>query len=359
MKIIHKYMLKELLLNFFIILIFLNIILFMHKFLQLTRTVLIKGADVIDIFWIFVYLQPSLMILTIPMAFIISVFLVIGRTMTDNEMITIKASGMSFWNISKPMLLVAVAGFIISLSFSLYLAPSGLRAFKTFFYKVIAGKAALSFETGTFSKTFKDTVIFVNEKVSEEKLKGIFIYRQLKDRQPFVTVAKEAIFDPKPEERLILLRLRDAIFHSTGSHDTSTSGNFKKYTLALTSEAESDEKSKMDEIPLKELWNKREDYVFSTELHKRFSLPFTCIIFGLLAPPLALLTGKTGKIGGIFISFFVWILYYLLFSIGGGISSTGKISPLLGVWGPDFFFSIIGVWLFLKAQFEGQLRIRK
>ena len=359
MKIIHRYMLKELLLNFFLILVFLNIILFMHKFLQLTRTVLIKGADVLDIFWIFIYLQSSLMLLTIPMAFIISVFLVFGRMMTDNEMITIRASGMSFWNISKPLFLIAIFSFIISVFLSLYVAPSGLRAFKTFFYKVIAGKAALSFETGTFSKTFRDTVIFINKKVSEEKLKGIFIYRELKDKQSFVTVAKEAIFDPKPDERLILLRLHDAIFHSTGSDDSSTSGNFKKYTLALTSEAEGDEKSKLDEAPMTELWNKRDDQAYSTELHKRFSLPFVCIIFGLLAPPLALLTGKTGKIGGIFISFFIWILYYLLFSIGGGISSAGKISPILGVWGPDFLFGILGIWLSLKAQFEGQLRIRK
>src|SRR3990172_9460486 len=137
MMIVHRYMGKELLLNFLVILIFLNIILFMHKFLQLTRMVLIKGADLGDIFWRFVYLQPSLMLLTIPMAFIISVFLVFGRMLTDNEMVAIRASGMSFWNISKPIFIIAVFGLVASMFFSLYFAPSGLRAFKTLFYKVI------------------------------------------------------------------------------------------------------------------------------------------------------------------------------------------------------------------------------
>jgi len=359
MMIVHRYMVKELLLNFLVILIFLNIILFMNKFLQLTRMVLIKGADVVDIFWIFLYLQPSLMLLTIPMAFIISVFLVFGRMLTDNEMVAIRASGMSFWNISKPIFIIAVFGLAVSVFFSLYLAPSGLRAFKTLFYKVIAGKAALSFESGTFSKTFKDTVIFVNQKVSDEKLEGVFIYREMKDRQPMVTVAKEAVFMPKPEERLILLSLNDAVFHSTGTDNTSTSGIFKKYTLALTSADEQDENAKLDEIALTELWHNRDDQAYYTEIHRRLSLPFVCIIFAFLAPSLALLTGKTGKVGGIFISFFIWILYYLLFSIGGGISSTGSLAPAFGVWGPNLLFGILGVGLFLKAQYEGQMRIRK
>src|SRR3990172_2580351 len=114
---IHRVLFKELLINFLLIVSFFSAILFIQRVLRLTRLVLIRGADVYDLFQIFLFLQPSLLLLTIPMSLIVSIFLVLGRMLTDNEMIVIRSSGLSFGNITKPVILFALLLCVLSFFF--------------------------------------------------------------------------------------------------------------------------------------------------------------------------------------------------------------------------------------------------
>ena len=346
---IHRVIFKELLLNFLLIISFLNIILFIQRVLKLTRLVLIKGADINDLFRIFIYLQPSLLLLTIPMTLIVSIFLVIGRLMTDNEMIVLRTSGMSFGTISRPIIYFAFFICVLSFFFSLYLAPQGLQAFNQILYKVIAGKAAIVFEEGTFSTTFKDTVIFIDKKVDDNHFKGVFINRKEGKAKSMTIIAAEAVFESRPDESKIMLTLQDGIIHTLGKERASTEMSFKRYTLNLTLGRSDDQNKPLEEILFLELWRKRTNRTYLIELHKRLTLPLTCLIFAFLAPPLALKTGKTGKLGGVAISLIIVLVYYLLFMFGGSLSESESIPFFISAWGPNIIFSALALWLFLKT----------
>jgi lipopolysaccharide export system permease protein len=347
---IHQVIFKELALNFIVIISFLNIILFIQRLLRLTRLVLIKGADINDLFWIFLFLQPTLLLVTIPMGLIIAIFLVFGRMLTDNEMIVIRAGGMSFGAISKPFIFFAFLLCALSFFFSLYLVPRGLQAFNKTLYRVIAGKAAVVFEEGTFSTTFKDTVIFINKKIDDNHFKGVFINRKQKEDKSMTIIATEAVFESNPEEGKIMLTLNDGIIHTLGKKYSSTEMSFKKYTLALTLGLEKDEKQSLEEIHFSELWEKRANRAYLIELNRRFSFPLTCLIFAFLAPPLALKTGKTGKLGGIAVSLIIVGAYYFLYMFGGSLSESDKFPLVISSWGPNIIFSVIALWLFLKTH---------
>jgi lipopolysaccharide export LptBFGC system permease protein LptF len=47
----------------------------MEKFVRLTKLVMGKGAEFIDIAKVFMYLQPSIFLLAVPIAILIAVFL--------------------------------------------------------------------------------------------------------------------------------------------------------------------------------------------------------------------------------------------------------------------------------------------
>ncbi|MBI5026306.1 MAG: LPS export ABC transporter permease LptF [Nitrospirae bacterium] len=364
--IIQRSILKELLINFSLILFLLTFMLFMEKLLRLTRLVMGKGAGLLDILKIFIYLQPSILLLTIPMAILISVFLTYGRMMADSEMVVLKGSGMSFWAISKPAFIISLAGFLISITFSLYLLPKSVQSFRQAIFEVVARKAAMVLEEGTFSTAFKGTVIFIKEIPSQDKLKGIFIYKEEdssggeQDRkEPIVIVAKEGTLLSRPQESLIELSMTDGIMHTFGKK-TSSEVTFSRYNLVLMFTPEPSKEKKVSEMEIIELWMGRKDNVlWNVELHRRFAIPFACLIFGFLGPALSLKTGKTGRLGGFSLGLFTLVLYYLMLILGEGLAKAGKVPASVSVWGPNLFFGVVAFLSFFRAHSERPLLSRK
>src|SRR4030067_1827542 len=153
--IIHRAIFKELFINFLNVISFLSFVLFMEKFVRLTRLILGRGVELIDIVKVFLFLQPSILLLAIPMAILIAVFLTYGRMTTDNEVIVLKGSGMSFWSLSKPAIIFSAAGFIILFFINIYLLPRSVHSFKETLYETILKKASMAVEEETFSRVFK------------------------------------------------------------------------------------------------------------------------------------------------------------------------------------------------------------
>ncbi|MEK6527778.1 MAG: LPS export ABC transporter permease LptF [Nitrospirota bacterium] len=347
--IIHRSMFKELLLSFSIVILFLSFILFMEKFVRLTAIVMGKGAEVMDIVKVFLYLQPSILLLSIPMAILIAVFLTYGRMSTDNEVIVLKGSGMSFWSLSKPAIMLSIAGFLILSFISIYLLPASMNSFKKTLYETIAKKASMTVEEETFSTVFKGTVIYVKEMAPNERFKGIFIYREGDTKEPLVILAKEGEIYSNPEEGVINLRMRNGKIH-TFSDKSSSEASFSKYDFVLTSIMEPERELKPSERGIIELWKGRRDSVlWMVELNRRLAIPFACLIFGFLGPALSTRIGKTGRLGGFSFSLAVLIFYYVLLIFGEGLAKAKKIPPIWGGWLPNVLFGAVAVFFFYMA----------
>jgi lipopolysaccharide export LptBFGC system permease protein LptF len=82
------------------------------------------------------------------------------------------------------------------------------------------------------------------------------------------------------------------------------------------------------------------------EIYKRFSFPFTCIIFVFLAMPFALINIKNPKSWSIFILILVIFCYYMILIMATAFVKKGILSPLIGAWLPNIIFTIIAMILF-------------
>ena len=261
----------------------------MEKFVRLTRLFMGKGADLADIAKLFFYIQPSLLLLSIPMAILITIFLTYGRMATDNETIVLKASGMSFLGISRAAIILSTACFVFLLFVSLYLLPRGTQSFKHTLHETIVKKASLTFEEGTFSDVFKDTVIYVKDMHAKDKFRGIFVYQEgdgsMKD--PVAIVAENGEIISNVEEGLVTISMNNGLVH-TFADNRSTEISFEKYDFLLATGVETMAQSKPDEVKTMELWKTYNDNISSAvELQRRFALPFACLIFGMLGPALS------------------------------------------------------------------------
>ncbi|RJQ14692.1 MAG: LPS export ABC transporter permease LptF [Nitrospiraceae bacterium] len=349
--IIHKTIFRELLANTVVIIVSLSVILFMEKFVRLTRLFMGKGADLADIVRIFVYLQPSILLLSIPMSILIAIFLTYGRMGTDSETVVLKASGMSFFGISGPAIVLSAALCIVLLFISLYLLPRGMHAFKKTLYETIVRKASMTFEEESFSDVFKGTVIYVKDIPSSGEFRGIFVYRDADNsvKAPLTIVSESGTITSSAEEGLIKLTMNNGLIHSY-SGKSSSEITFNKYDLVLTSGLGAIDKTKPDEIRTSELWKGSSNLTaWGIELHRRIALPFACIIFGVLGPALSNRVGRIGRLGGFSLSLSLLVLYYLLLITGESVTKTGKIPALIGGWMPNVFFGALAILFFYRA----------
>jgi len=357
--IIHRSILKELFINSLLVVSFLSFLLFMERFVRMTRLVMGGGVEFGDILKVFLYLQPSILLLSIPMAILIAIFLTYGRITTDNEIIALKSGGMSFCSISKPAIMLSALGFITLLFVSLYLSPKGMHFFRQTLYGVIVKKASMGIEEETFSRVFKGTVIFVKEKPSKDRFRGIFIYMDAgpSAKYPIMIVARDGTIRPYPEEGLIEFNMHNGLIHISGDKGSSEI-TFTGYKLVLTSEIESKREKRLDEIGFLELWKgSGGNVLWQVELNRRLSIPFACLIFGLLGPALSTKIGKIGRVGSFSFSLSLLILYYLLLIFGEGLAKAGGLSPFLGMWGPNILFGVAACVFFYMAYRDMPLKV--
>jgi len=83
-------------------------------------------------------------------------------------------------------------------------------------------------------------------------------------------------------------------------------------------------------------------------IQQKMSLPFVCVVFGLVGATMGSIPGRTGSAKSFGISVIIIFGYYLFSFITGGLAQAGIFSPFLGAWFPNFLG--LGIGLFLLAR---------
>lgn len=357
LKIIHKTTLKELAATFLITIVFLNSIMMMEKLVRLSRVLSGVGATVLDMAKIILYLQPQLLMLTIPMGMLLSTLLVYGRMNHDSEIIVLRASGMDFPKISYPVFILGAFCFLFSIAVSFYIGPKSSSKVRDTITTIITTRSALALEEGTFNSSFRDIVIIVKGKKSPGTLEDIFIYDNRQKDQARVLMAKQGTFVPQ-DGTSIMLVLSNGYINIMGGKAT-TELFFDRYNMVLSLDAsDSSTPRKMEYTPSELLKKGKEADSLKVkaglylELHRRFSLPAVCLLLALLGPPLSLIAGKSGKLGGLALGLFVFTAYYVLLMYGENLVIAGKLPHYLGAWMATGLLSIFSSFLFRKASLQ-------
>ena len=115
-NVLIKYLVKELLLYFFVAFLFFFMIFFCNQILLLAEEILKKRVPLKDVVRLIVYSLPMIIAQSSPFATLVGFLMCLGRMMSDNEILIIRASGQGYLTVAIP---VIVLGLIISLfSFS-------------------------------------------------------------------------------------------------------------------------------------------------------------------------------------------------------------------------------------------------
>jgi lipopolysaccharide export system permease protein len=365
-KIINRYIFKEIAFPFIIILLVLTFVLLMGKIMQIMDLVINKGVSVFSIAKIIVFLLPSFMLFTIPIALLIAILIAMGRLSADNEITAIKTSGISLMQIFYPVAIASLITFILAVFISYFLVPQSNFATKRLLFNIAQQNASIGIKEKVFNSDFKDFLIYAEKiPVNRNYMEGVIISDNRMIGEQNTILAKKAILVSDAESMTVKLKLEDGSIHTVSSdlkHYRKI--DFTSYEINLdlsTALANLNESSKTStEMTVSELLERMKKpgldkaavRELAIEVHKKFSIPLSCLFFGLLALPLGIRSHRSVKSRGFAVGLIVVASYYLLRIGGEALVETGYLSPEVGVWTPTLVFALVGTYLLYMANRE-------
>ncbi|WP_306534858.1 LPS export ABC transporter permease LptF [Geobacter sp.] len=364
-SILFRYIFKETAVPFLLGMAVFTFVLLMGRLLKLAEMVFAKGVPFLDVCRLILYMLPSFFLVSIPMAFLLAVLLAFGRLSSDSEITAIKASGISLGSLLAPVLTFGVLAYLATTFITVYALPWGNTSFKHFLYAVIETRAATTIKEKVFNDEFPGLVVYVDgyDDASHE-ISGILIHDERNPEEPVTIFASTGIIAASPEENNIRLHLKNGSIHRGIGASGYRLVEFNSYDLHINLR-QSTKKDQLDEedLTLRQLMvnrsNKQIDDRFrrdvSIELHKRFSLPFACIVFAVIGVPLGIQNQRSGRAGGFSAGIVILMLYYMLMSAGKTIAEKDILPPSLAVWLPNALFIAFGLYLLRLAAADRQI----
>jgi lipopolysaccharide export system permease protein len=365
-KIIYKYIFKEIAFPFLIILFILTFVLLMGKILQIMDLVINKGVSLFSIIKIIAFLMPSFMLFTIPIALLISILIAMGRLSADNEITALKTSGISLTQIYYPVAIASLITFLFTIFISYFLVPHSNFATKRLLFNIVQQNASIGIKEKVFNADFKDFLIYAEKvPVNKNYLEGVIVSDNRMINEQNTILAKKAYLVSDPESMTVKLKLENGSIHTVSSDlKNYRKIDFESYDINLnlsSALASFDESSKSStEMTMSELLENMKKpgleeaavRELAIEVHKKFSIPLSCIFFGIIALPLGIRSHRSVKSRGFAVGLLVVSVYYLLRIGGEALVETGYLPPEIGVWTPNAIFALLGIFLFYAANRE-------
>jgi len=369
MRIISRYIFREILTPFGVTLLVFTLIFLLGNLMQLIEMIVQKGVGLWDIIRLLSYTLPFLFVYIIPMSFFISILLGFLRLSSDNEVTALKASGIGFFQFLPPVLTLSLACYALTSFTAMVAQPWGEYSLKNLIFNIAVVQAKVTLKERVFNDQFKDLVFYIQKVSSEGEMEDVFIFDQRQKDVPQTIVAKKGWLIPNPRDRSLNLRLENGTIYNVSLGSKSAQNiNFKTYNLILPLEQmlstqEKRERSETELYP-RELKEKirqtspgeKKYYIYQIEYYKKFSLPFSCLVFGMIAFPLGLQSRLAGRSWAVVLGGTVFFIYYLILSLAFSLGEKGSLSPLIGLWLPNVIVGLMGGYLFWVTWKEKEIR---
>jgi lipopolysaccharide export system permease protein len=369
-KTMFFYIFREILHIFLISLLIFTIVLLMDKILRLIEWIVSRGASITLILKLLLYISPSFLVFTIPMALLVATLLSFGRLSSDNEVTAFKASGISLYQLYAPVGVFSVGAYLASALLVFYGLPWGNRGVYEVFFQMAQSKATLEIKERVFNDDFDGLILYVDKVPTYgEKLEGILIYDEREKGRYDTIFAREGFVANNPKTQEVMLKLVKGDIHRfEPNRNLFQKVQFESYDMKLelanAMKAFSGRKLKDKEISIEDMKARvarmrQKGLDTSTEemeIHKRYAIPFVCLIFGLMGVPLGVQPRRSGKSNGFLFSLLIILAYYVSLTASEIFVADHALPPLLAAWFPNFMFGALAIYLLIKAGRESPFK---
>ena len=359
------YLLKELSYILMLSLGILTFILVLSRLAKIADLVINKGVGLKDIFALIAFSIPPYLTFTLPMAFLLSVIVVLGRLSTENEILVLKASGVNLKWLFLPIASIGLIITICGLFNTNVLLPQSSSQFRETLINVIKKGISVDDKEGVFNDSVPGVVIYIDKvDTAKRSLSGIVVSDD-RDKNIKQTISASTGFvNIDPDTFDLYFMLDNGSLHRWEKlTDTYRNVTFQNYTFTMNLSSMVPGASVTRKLPYemdrKELkaalvktTNENDRYDLFLEIYKKIALPFSSLAFILLTIPLGVKRKVEGKFSGALYSLLLFIFYYVLMALTDGLGKHIHAPPVLVTFLPNAVIIGIGIYLLRNLNKE-------
>jgi|GEM_PF-33709 len=315
---------------------------------------------------------PYSLVFTIPWAFLTAILLVYGRMSADNEMVSIRMTGMPMWRICTPIFVMAVMLSGLCFYVNVDLAPSSKNQMKHLFYDVATDNPISLFQAGRVLDKMPGFRIYTGRRKGDDELENLQIIQLEGDTEKQYIRAKTAKLVRTPGKLDFDLELHDATFeqviagpdgtfqkvNSPQLGDTAITfplselkGKTERVNASMkdTSALWQEVKTRVDSatnLPM----DRKQRSISLTELNKRYSFSLACLTLALVGIPLGITAQRRETTVGFVLSLITAVVYIVFIFFADTQNSKPSMHPHLLMWLPNVVFMMIGGTLFYRLS---------
>ncbi len=362
MKTLPAYVVREHIFPFLMGTTIFTFLLIMDKIFTLSDLIVKYGISVFIVGKLLLYILPSTFAITIPMACLVAVMVAFSRLKNDQEIMAMKASGISMLSLVFRILIMGAGLTVIMIWFNNTILPQANFAYRNLYFNIISQRAAIVIREHVFVEDFDGYVFRVGDKnpiTGELRDVVVFVKGRAPDDPIRTLMAQQGRLITDDENRRVVLKLENGFMQIVPPDDPEAFSRIDFHTnfldldinRALADKNQNSGKSaremSMAEIreQIRQQKKKGENVNWlRVEYHKKSSIPFACLAFLLLGAPLGILAPRSGRYFAYFSGVLLIFLYYILLSLGETLGSKGSIPPFWAMWFPNFL--LIGTGLY-------------
>ncbi len=363
--ILDEYVLREFLQTFVMVLVTFVMLMLIFTFFELLSDIIHNRTPLVTVGEYLINLTPNMIYLITPLSVLIGVLVVFGIMNRNSELTAMKATGISLYRITVPVLAIAAVLSVSLFMFDeLYLPQANRR--QEALRNVIKGKPAETFEHPGRKW------IFGQQRPGQPN--RIFYYEYF---DPEIdTFGNVSIFELSPGSFTIAKR----IFASTAhwepglnmwvfedgwerTFDGSGTSSYEAFPVRTFSEISEQpayfkkEVRQSSEMNFGELAGYIHDLRqsgFNTvplrvQLNHKIAYPLITLVMAVLAIPFSISMGKRGSLSSIAIAIGVAVTYFVVSGFFEAMGNVSWLPAFLAAWSPDFLFGLAGAWLLLRT----------
>jgi lipopolysaccharide export system permease protein len=372
----------------------------------MAQEILTKRVPFYQVSLLILYSLPTVIAMSAPFASLVGTLMTVGRMTSDNEILVMLSSGLSYKTVFFPAILIGILISLLSFFTNDVLLPAGTVEFNKLWRRILISIPALELEAHSV-KRFKDTVVITGN-VTGNAIEDLIILDKTEDGERRLIMARNAELKDSGNQGLSL-ELEEAFFHSSkdvawDDYDYART-ELLQYRVShediveATVSVSAREMSSRDvfvairerrvvigdrldnrkyrvisaayglENILREgsegsSWNSRasslsnfareytgymsimDDRTLSIniiELYRKFSVPFGAFFFVFLAVSLGLMAKKSGQTVGFIFGNIIAVIYWCMLFVGQTMALRVGTPPFWSMWLPNILCLAVGV----------------
>lgn len=370
-SIMDRYITKELTLPFlFGVGAFSSIGISAGALFDLIRQVTNSGLSIWIALQVFGLKLPAFVVLAFPMSTLLATMMTYSRLSSDSELVALRGCGVSVRRIVAPAVAFSLVVTILTFGFNELITPAANYRAAFALQTAIKSERPPFQERNIFYQEFQDAA----DDPDEKELKRLFYARRFDGE----TMRGLTILDFSQEGLSQVISADSAKleferntwdFYDGTIYAVSPDGSFRhivkfenqevqlsRAPFDLASRTKENEEMNIVEASrhledvIRKTGDDREIRIWQTRIQQKYSLPFVCIVFGLVGASLGVRPQRTGRATSFGISIIIIFGYYVLAFICNALGEVGIFAPSIAAWLPTLVGLGTGILLLMRAS---------